>query len=66
MLFLLKGTINIFLLTSKSKWMKIKSIVFLINSDRHITSVSKMTSARSPRKLMTLFLPDRTFDLPLS
>lgn len=66
MVFLLKGTINIFLLTSKSKWMKIKSIVFLINSNRHITSVSKMTSARSLRRLMTLFLPDRTLDLPLS
>lgn len=66
MLFLLKGTINIFLLTSKSKWMKIKSIVFLINSNRYITSVLKMTSARSLCRLMTLFLPDRTLDLPLS
>lgn len=66
MLFLLKGTINIFLLTSKSKWLKIKSIVFLINSNRPITSVSKMTSARSLRRLMTLLLPDRTLDLPLA
>lgn len=53
-------------LTSKSRQLKIKSIVFLINLNRHITSVSKMASARSLRRLMTFFLPDRPLDLPLS
>lgn len=66
MLFLLKGTINIFLLTSKGRWLKRKSIVFRINLNRHITSVSKMTSARSLGELMTFFLPGRALDLPLS
>ena len=66
MSFLLKGTINIFLLTAKSRWPKIKLIAFLMNSNRHITSVSKMTSARSLCRLMTFFLPERSLDLPWS
>lgn len=66
MLFLLNDTVNIFLLTSKHRGSKIKSIVFLINSQRHITSVSRMTSAGSLCRLMIFSLPDRTTDLPSS
>lgn len=59
MVLLLKGTINIFLQTPISRWPKIKSIVFPINSNRHSTSVSKMTSAGTLCRIMSFFLPDR-------